>query len=293
MRIAKVAILLMAVMVLVPACAKKKVSPPLTTAPFYTSLEEAQAAMGDRELPIIVDFYTDWCKWCATIDTVVLVDSTVIDFFTDEMLLVRVNAEVDTLLRDEFNIRGYPTLVMLGTNGEEIDRLVGYLDAEPFVKTFRDYANGIGTLDDFLAQADTAAEVDREMYMEIAEKYKYRGNEAEASNWYHRVIDAGEPLDSLSGESRLSLADNIRRSEEWDKAIEAYTKIQEEFGPGPIGETAEIWTAIVCRQMADTAEAVKRFQAFMDNHPESRDVEYCQGQIKKLTAPPDTTTAEK
>lgn len=258
----------------------------------YTSIEEAQAATAvpwynfwDDPKPIVVKFYTDWCTWCKTIDTVVLVDSAVIDFFNNEMSLVKINAEVDTVLAKQYHVSGYPTLVMIGADGNEVDRLVGYLSPEPFLKTFRDYGNGIGTLDDLLNRA--ATETDRELYSEIAEKYKYRGGSDDAKTWYQKVVDEGDPLDSLSGEARLSLADMFRRAKDWETAEAAYKVIIADFGDSHTGTNAEIWTAIVYKQSGDTTTAVAAFEAFIENHPDHEDVEYCQKQIKKLTEPPE------
>ncbi len=55
-----IVLLLVATMALALACAQKEVVAPLTTAPHYASVEEAMAAQDGRDLPIILDFYTDW-----------------------------------------------------------------------------------------------------------------------------------------------------------------------------------------------------------------------------------------
>jgi len=215
----------------------------------------------------------------------VLVDPEVIKFFNSEMALVKIDAEKDTLTAQEYHVSGYPTLVMVNPDGVEIDRLVGYLPPKEFLETFRNYSKGIGTLDDLLSRADTSE--DRALYAEIAEKYKYRGGDEEATRWYNKVIDSGDPLDSLSGESRLALADMYRRAHEWDTALNAYQAITKDFGDSPFGADAEIWTAIVYRQSGDTASAVKQFQSFIDNHPDNPDTAYCKRQIERLTKPPE------
>lgn len=277
-----------AIIVMVAACSQKEPTEPLTEAPYFTTLAEAQAAASDDDKYIVLKFYTDWCKWCTTLDTVVLVDSTAIQFFVDEMVLVKINAEEDTATANKYHVRGYPTLVMVDKHGEEVDRLVGYLDTEEFLQTFRDYSKGIGTLEDLVNRADTAAAQDRELYMEIADKYKYRGGSEEAAVWFQRVIEAGDPADSLSGESRLALADDLRRSKDYDGAIEAFDKIAKEFTTVPAGEEAEVWKAIVYRIKGDTTAAVQLFEKYVEDHPDSKEnVEYCQSQIKKLTAPPE------
>ncbi len=221
-----------------------------------------------------------------------MVDSAVIEFLSDEMILVKINAEVDTALATEYKIIGYPIIVMLDENGEEIDRLVGYKPPEEFVQTFRDYAQGIGTMDDLLTRVKT--ESDRTLYMRIANKYKYRVAPEEAGVWFTRVVDEGDPQDSLSGKSRLALADMSRRNKNLDDAISAYEGIWKDFAGTETGEDAEIWIAVIYRKQGDTTEAVKRFEAFVKDNPGATEgnLEYCQKQIEKLTAKPEEKAAE-
>jgi tetratricopeptide (TPR) repeat protein len=209
-----------------------------------------------------------------------LVDQKAIDFFTTDVILAKINAKAETLLVQEFRISGYPTSVLVGEDGEEIDRIVGYMEVDDFLKTIVDYQNGIGTLDDLLARAEQ--ETNRELYLEIAEKYKYRGGPEEAKGWYRKVIDAGEPTDSLSGESRMSLADMFRRAKEYEQALDAFGSIMKDFSGKVIAQDAEIWKAIVYRQKGDTAMAIDAFQGFIEHYPESGDVEYATKQIERL-----------
>ena len=210
-----------------------------------------------------------------------MIDSAVIDYFANEMVLVKVDAEADTALAKSFNISGYPTLVLTDKDGEEIDRIVGYLPPDEFIQKLNDYRNGIGTLEDLLGRAET--ETDRELYFEIADKYKYRGGAEEAKTWFQRVIDEGEPFDSLSGESRMSLADLHRRAKEYIVAEKAFTTIMDDFKGQYFAEAAEIWRAIVYRQSGDTATSIQAFRDFLVHYPQSEDTSYAQSQIEKLT----------
>lgn len=279
-------------MVMVMACSNPEPVAPLTDAPFHTTIDAAKVAAVDGNKYIIVDFYTDRCRWCATIDTVVLKDSTVIDFFSNEMVLVKLNAEVDSAIAQEFFVRGYPTLVMMDKDGLEVDRLVGYLPPDEFIETFRNYAKGIGTLDDLVHRADTATSDDRALYFEIADKYKYRGQGKEAIQWFQRIVDTGDPLDSLTGEARIALADALRSAEQYDQSIAALKGIAADFKGGLIGQDAEIWMAISYRDKGDTAQAVKEFEAFVKNYPEHEAVGYCEGQVGKLTGVPEIKEGE-
>jgi len=214
----------------------------------------------------------------------VFINDTAIDFFSNQMILVKLNAEVDSVLSNRYHAKAFPTSLLLRKNGDEIDRLVGFAPTQEYLQTFVDYSNGIGTLEDLLGHAET--ETDRTLYLEIANKYKYRGIGDEAKNWFVRVIEAGDPLDSLSGEARIAFADFYRRAKEYDKALAEYQRIAEEFAP-PHGRDAVIWQAIVYRQMGDTAQAIGTFESFIERFPDSEDREYAEEQIEKLKNPPE------
>ncbi|HOP07853.1 MAG TPA: thioredoxin domain-containing protein [candidate division Zixibacteria bacterium] len=282
MQLTKFALIGMALIVLAISCGESS----RPNKPVYASLAEAQADMDPADKYVVIDFYTDWCTWCKRLDTLVFVDSTVKDFFANDMMLVRLNAEEDTVTAQTFHVSGYPTLVMVDKDGNEVDRLVGYLDPEPFLQTWRDYAQGIGTLDDLLSKAETSGE--RNLYMEIAEKYKYRGGSDDAHTWYEKVVAEAPEPDSMAGEARLALADMIRRAKDYNAAIAEYDLIAKDFADFPAGDEAQIWAGITARQAGDTTNAIKRFEKYVKDNPDadSNNLGYVKEQIEKLKNPP-------
>lgn len=194
--------------------------------------------------------------------------------------MAKVNGKEDTLLAQQHHIVAYPTLVMVDKNGDEVDRVVGYEEPDSLLTKLRDYRKGIGTLADLLTKAE--ANPDRFLSLEIAEKYHYRGGNENAVTWYQKVIDTGDPRDSLSGESRTAMADMYRRAKEYATALEAFTGIMKDFEGSMFAQDAEIWRAIVHRQKGDTTTAITAFEEFIEHYPESEDVDYAQKQIAKL-----------
>jgi thioredoxin-related protein len=253
-------------------------------APYYTSLDSAKAAAGEGQY-IVVKFYFDTCPWCKTLDTVVLVDSQVIDFFTKDMLLVKANRDVDSSLVRQYKVSAYPTLVMMDKTGKEVDRLVGYCPPDEFLKTFRDYTKGIGTLNDLLARAQTGS--DRTLFMTIADKYKYSGGEDDALTWYNKVVQGGDSRDSLSGEARMSLADMFDRAKEFDKAIAAYTSIADDFKTGQLGEAADGSILDLYCEKGDTAKAIVACEQWLQKYPaaDSRNIEWVKKTLNDLKNP--------
>lgn len=215
------------------------------------------------------------------LDTVVFTDPKAIAFFADDMVLAKINAEEDTAAAARYHIMGYPTSVLISQDGTEIDRLIGFAETDEYIGTMKEYEQGIGTLDDLLARF--SEEADRAMAFEIADKYKYRGASEEAETWYGKVLEMGEPTDSLAGESRFAIADMYRRLDDYDRAIEAYSSIMEDFEGTDFAEGAEIYRAISIRDIGDTARAIAAFEAFVGNYPDSSGAKaYAEKQITKL-----------
>jgi thioredoxin-related protein len=96
---------------------------------------------------IFIDFYTVWCSPCKRLEQVTYKDDKVVDFL-NRTVAVKFNAEKNEgkELADKFKVIAYPTLVILDPNGKEVDRHIGYLGPEEFVKTLQGYIDGIGTV---------------------------------------------------------------------------------------------------------------------------------------------------
>lgn len=235
------------------------------------------------------------------------VDAKVVDYFTKEMLMAKINGDVDTIVKNKYAISGFPTAILFGPDGKEVDRIIGYAPPDEYLKMVQDYKAGVGTLTDLLRQAELEpatketnllASLERGWYRQahyvrprlryfsIADKYKYNGGSDQAAVWFDKVIAAGTPTDSLSGESKMALADLQRRAKKLDDALAAYTQIETEFGGNVFSEQASIWQAIILRQKADTTGAIGAFEKFIEKYPKSEDVEYAKKQIDKLKTPP-------
>jgi len=197
------------------------------------------------------------------------------------MIFAKIHAEqADSIIAQRYKVKAFPTFVVTESNGDEIDRIIGYLDPEPFLAKVNDYREGIGTLADLLSKAESSE--DRNLFFEIADKYKFSGSSDDAKIWFQKVIDAGDPKDSLSAESRFSVADMFRRNKDYNAAIQEFENIKADFAAASYQEEADIWIAIAYRQMGDTTASIQKFEEFIVNYPESEDKEYAENQVKRL-----------
>src|SRR4051795_975781 len=83
------------------------------------------------------DFYTDWCAPCKKLDETTWKDQGVRTWLSEAAICLKVDAEKDEALAEQYRVNAYPTLLLLRPDGTEIDRLVGYRDAQTFLADAR------------------------------------------------------------------------------------------------------------------------------------------------------------
>lgn len=94
-----------------------------------TALKEAK----ERRLPVMIDFYTKWCRWCKELDRNTYTDRRV-DDLSSNFVCVKVDAEKDAAAAARYDVRGYPTVIFLNPNGSYNSRVVGYREPLRFGK---------------------------------------------------------------------------------------------------------------------------------------------------------------
>jgi thiol:disulfide interchange protein len=106
--------------------------------PWEKDLAGALARAGNERKLVMVDFYTDWCRWCQVMDEKTLADKAV-QVELKRLVLVKLDAERDG--RDaarRYRVEGFPTILFLDATGREVGRIPGYLPPQPFLEELGD-----------------------------------------------------------------------------------------------------------------------------------------------------------
>lgn len=96
---------------------------------------------------LMIDFFTDWCKWCVELDKKVYTDKDVVEFANKNQINWKIDAEKGEgiELAKKYAVNGFPTIVFVDGNGDEVDRIVGYMPAKDFLKRIKEFNEGKNT----------------------------------------------------------------------------------------------------------------------------------------------------
>lgn len=98
--------------------------------------EQYQSSLQNNK-PIVVDFYADWCIPCKELDAMTFSDPDVIgkmkEFDIYKVDMTKTMSDRTEKIRNQFDIVGMPTIILINSEGEEVKRITGFVNAEEFL----------------------------------------------------------------------------------------------------------------------------------------------------------------
>lgn len=107
-----------------------------------SDLEKALAQAKLKGMPVMLDFYADWCVSCKEMEKFTFTDKRVQSEFAGMVLLqadVTANNDDDRVLLKHFNLYGPPGMIFFGLDSKETGRVIGFQNADKFLSSLSSF----------------------------------------------------------------------------------------------------------------------------------------------------------
>jgi len=123
------------------------------------------------------------------LDADTFTDKQIISFCEENFINLKINTDTDYghELFDKFNGVNLPTILLLDSNGNEIDRFIGYHKPIAYLKKITDIKNNINTLEYFLGEYKLYPD-STSLALQIGNKYLQRNLDDTAKIYFEHVI---------------------------------------------------------------------------------------------------------
>jgi len=111
-------------------------------------------------------------------------------FINENYISIKVNGQkgIGAEYKQKFNVVGYPTVLLLNTGGEEIERLFGWSnEPEIYFQTLVDYTNGVNTIEELLTRYKTQPDNIEHTYR-VARRRLDRGERGLTRPYYEKIL---------------------------------------------------------------------------------------------------------
>lgn len=203
---------------------------------------------------------------------------------TDRLVFAKINGWEDTLAQKQWGVRAYPTLILVGADQAEIDRVAGYLPPGEFVTTIEDYLAGRGTLNDLL-QRRTQHPDSLGLMMQIAEKHQYRGSDSLAEAAYREVLAADPKNRSGKADTALHALARVAYgagAAHYDTALARFAAVRTRFPKSPLVEDAETYVPYILARQEKYDLALAKYEKFLADFPASSEVDWVKRQMENI-----------
>jgi tetratricopeptide (TPR) repeat protein len=225
---------------------------------YETAVERA----GAEEKLIIAYGFTDWCVICKRMDAETFVSPELTEEMASEYVWLKLNTETEEdgkRFQEEFAILTYPSILLLDSHGEEIERVSRFVAAAEFretIESFIDSPDSLGNLRTAVeAQPDSVS-----ARFALADKYLSQNNYVKAAAQFEKVIELDpENREGHTEESYYNVALSLASQERFEEALVQLDLLESRFpGSGNVGETAVLLRVQVlhCCGRMDEAEAL-------------------------------------
>ena len=250
---------------------------------YNTAIQRAQA---EKKL-IVADMFTDWCVLCKKMDAETYADPQLIKNIANKYVWLKLNTETEEdgiRLQKDFAILTYPTTLVLDSQGEEVDRIGRFLNAEEFTGTVQSATKNpasMANLRKVVQEQPNSVSV----HYALAEKLLEQNNYAKAEPEFQKVIE----LDPDNREHKTDLAQYnvalcLASQNQFPQAIVALDDLQERFPNSTAVADSAVLRGQIYRCCNELDKAQKVLREYVDKYPTNGHIEEVENLLSAMEA---------
>lgn len=233
-------------------------------------LNTAKKKAKEKNMPIMIDVYTDWCTWCKELDKNTYSHKDVIDA-AKKMVSVKLNPETSAEgaeIAKKYGVQGFPTILFINADGLILENIGGYVEGTNFVPYMKNALEKLNKINIVLSSKEASVEK-LDLYLES-------GNEEESKKIYDELMaKKAIPKESMAkyllgfGLIRAQKSDYNGADKYFDAIIKTYPKSDEVYA-------AHYYKAVSMVLAGEKDEPKKYLEKLLDDPktPDNMKVQY-------------------
>jgi tetratricopeptide (TPR) repeat protein len=219
---------------------------------------------------ILADMFTDWCVLCKDMDRETFGDPVLIRQMANEYVWLKLNTETEDdgkRLQEEFAIVTYPLVLVLDSNGQEIDRIPNFLAAAPFKEAVELHLRNPESLGKIRERSEQNPD-SVEFRSALGTKYLDRNNYRKAAVEFEKVIEL-DPVNSKGRtiESYYNVALSLASQSKFDEALPYLAALEKNFPDAETIPNVQVLRGQIYECCGKRNEAIGIFREYLRKYP--------------------------
>ena len=222
-------------------------------------LASAMKKAKEKNLPIMIDVYTDWCTWCKELDKNTYANKEVIDM-AKKMVSVKLNPETSkegAEIAQRYGVQGFPTILFISADGFVLENIGGYVEGEKFVPYMKNAIEKLNKINIVLAS--------KEPSLEKLDLYLESGNEEEAKKIYDILMDRKAISNEAMAKYLLGFGLIKAQKRDYEKANEYFDNIIKNYPKSEEVYVAHYYKVVIMALAGEKDEPKKYLEKLIDD----------------------------
>ena len=227
------------------------------------SYDQVLARAKQENKYVFMDFYTTWCGPCKMLDKNTFSNAKVQDLL-NSMIAVDWDAEKDphVAVAKQYKVSAYPTMIVIAPDGKEVDRYLGYMGPEDFIKIIDGYRHGIGTVA-ALEKELSAKPDDVDLLYQVGSKHAEAGRAEQAAAALNKVLTLDPNNTERNPEILFNLGEAYYVNGQYTEAKPYFERLMTDYPNADVANSGVKRLAATEYKLGNTDAAVATYQKSM------------------------------